>query len=107
MLQELEDNHKASLLSLNSRHSEEVDRLKDRVKHEPPTRDGDDELTELKRRLCLLEEGYEAQISTLKQQYEQCKSGQVEPCDENVRQRYQSEVEQLRVSKFPLIILLS
>ena len=76
---------------------EELERLRDQVKHEPPTKDSDDELTELKRRLILLEEGYEAQIAALKKQYEKSKSDQAEYCDDSVRQKYQIEVEQLRV----------
>ena len=60
--------------------------------------DSDDQLAELKQRLLLLEEGYEQQITKLKEQYEEalsCHPGS--SCDELVRQKYQQEIEQLRV----------
>lgn len=95
--QALEQDHKIALSALQSQHKEEVSRLREEARHEPPTRDND-ELTELKRRLCLLEEGYEAQISALKQQYEEALGNQPDMCEEKVRQRYQVEIEHLRVS---------
>ena len=59
--------------------------------------DSDDQLTELKQRLLLLEEGYEEQITQLKQQYEETLLSQSDSCDEAVRQKYQKEIEHLRV----------
>ncbi|XP_071518224.1 uncharacterized protein osp isoform X3 [Panulirus ornatus] len=94
-LKALEQDHKIALSALQSQHDEEISRLREEVRHEPPTRDND-ELTELKRRLCLLEEGYEAQISALKQQYEEALGNQPDMCEEKVRQRYQVEIEHLR-----------
>lgn len=84
--------------ALQSQHQAEIDRLRDQVRYDPPTRDSDDELTELKRRLCLLEEGYEAQIAALKKQYQEALGSQSDICEENIRQRYQFEIERLRVS---------
>lgn len=98
--QALEKDHKIAMSALQSQHEEELSRLREQSRHEPPTRDSDDELTELKRRLCLLEEGYEAQISALKQQYEESIGSQPDMCEEKVRQRYQVEIEHLRVSVY-------
>lgn len=95
-LKVLEQDHKIALSALQSQHDEELSRLREQARHEPPTRDSDDELTELKRRLCLLEEGYEAQITALKQQYEDALGSQPDMCEEKVRQRYQKEIEHLR-----------
>ncbi|XP_069990120.1 putative leucine-rich repeat-containing protein DDB_G0290503 isoform X17 [Penaeus vannamei] len=95
-LKALEKDHKIAMSALQSQHEEELSRLREQSRHEPPTRDSDDELTELKRRLCLLEEGYEAQISALKQQYEESIGSQPDMCEEKVRQRYQVEIEHLR-----------
>ncbi|XP_042229657.1 protein MLP1 homolog [Homarus americanus] len=95
-LKALEQDHKVALSALQAQHDEEISRLRKEVRHEPPTRDSDDELTELKRRLCLLEEGYEAQITALKQQYEEALGSQPDVCEEKVRQRYQVEIEHLR-----------
>lgn len=63
-----------------------------------PVSTTDGELTELQRRLSLLEEGYEAQITALKNQYEEALGSQPDLCEEKVRQRYQLEIEHLRVS---------
>ncbi|XP_066967941.1 protein outspread isoform X47 [Macrobrachium rosenbergii] len=95
-LKALEQDHRIALSALQAQHDEEVSRLREQARHEPPTRDSDDELTELKRRLCLLEEGYEAQITSLKQQYEDALGSQPDMCEEKVRQRYQKEIEHLR-----------
>ncbi|XP_068233114.1 protein outspread isoform X22 [Palaemon carinicauda] len=95
-LKALEKDHRIALSALQAQHDEEVSRLREQARHEPPTRDSDDELTELKRRLCLLEEGYEAQITSLKQQYEDALGSQPDMCEEKVRQRYQKEIEHLR-----------
>lgn len=91
------------MAALKSQHEEEISRLREEARHEPPTRDSDDELTELKRRLCLLEESYEAQITALKQQYEEALGSQPDVCEEKVRQRYQLEIEHLRVSTQALL----
>ncbi|XP_064106229.1 uncharacterized protein LOC135215453 isoform X24 [Macrobrachium nipponense] len=95
-LKALEQDHRIALSALQAQHDEEVSRLREQARHEPPTRDSDDELTELKRRLCLLEEGYETQITSLKQQYEDALGSQPDMCEEKVRQRYQKEIEHLR-----------
>ena len=81
---------------MSEEHEQEIKTLKrnhekDLLQYNIPTRDSDDELTELKRRLCLLEEGYEAQIAQLKKQY-------AGTDDDHIRQQYQLEIEHLRVS---------
>ncbi|KAL7635481.1 UNVERIFIED_CONTAM: hypothetical protein RMT77_014550 [Armadillidium vulgare] len=95
-LKHLEENHREEMEALQKQHQDEIDRLRNQVKYDPPTRDSDDELTELKRRLCLLEEGYEAQIAALKKQYQEALGSQSDVCEENIRQRYQIEIEHLR-----------
>ncbi|KAK8748701.1 hypothetical protein OTU49_015953 [Cherax quadricarinatus] len=95
-LKVLEQDHKIALSALQAQHDDEILRLREEIQHELPTRDSDDELTELKRRLCLLEDGYEAQINALKEQYEEALGSQPDMCEEKVRQRYQVEIEHLR-----------
>ncbi|CAL4061322.1 unnamed protein product, partial [Meganyctiphanes norvegica] len=99
-LKALEQDHRIALSALNAQHGQDMLRLREqKISLEPPTRDSDDELTELKRRLCLLEEGYEAQIDALKKQYEEAleaAGSHPDLCDENIRQRYQVEITQLR-----------
>nr|XP_045626396.1 serine-rich adhesin for platelets-like isoform X4 [Procambarus clarkii] len=95
-LKVVEQDHRVALSALQAQHDDEILRLREEVRYEPPTRDSDDELTELKRRLCLLEDGYEAQIIALKEQYEEALGSQPDMCEEKVRQRYQVEIEHLR-----------
>ena len=79
----------------------------DTSKFDASIRDTDDELTKLKRRLCLLEEGYEAQISVLKQQYEENLGSQSDVSEESARERYQLEIKHLRVSICDVFILIA
>lgn len=76
--QKLEESHRANVSRVESGGNE-------------------DQLIELKQRLMLLEEGYEAEITQVKQQYEEILAAPQNSGDEAVRQKYQKEIEHLRV----------
>ena len=61
--------------------------------------DSDEQLNELKHRLQLLEEGYEEQIARLKEQYQEALAAHPDNSEEATRQKYQEEIEHLRVRK--------
>lgn len=97
-MQVLEAEHEAAVTALKAQHQQELARVKMLEEASGgPASTTDGELTELQRRLSLLEEGYEAQITALKHQYEEALGSQPDLCEEKVRQRYQLEIEHLRV----------
>lgn len=114
LFQAVEEEHQAVITALRTQHQLEVTRLKEAAHgtssshsqtHDAPTRDTPGELTDLKRRLSLLEEGYEAQISALKQQYQEALGSHPDLSEEKLRQRYQLEIEHLRVSETIVVII--
>ncbi|XP_063875328.1 protein outspread-like isoform X18 [Scylla paramamosain] len=93
----LEEEHQAAVAALKAQHQQELARVGMLGESSGgPVSTTDGELTELQRRLSLLEEGYEAQITALKHQYEEALGSQPDLCEEKVRQRYQLEIEHLR-----------
>lgn len=93
----LEEEHQAAVSALKAQHQQELARVGMLGESSGgPVSSTDGELTELQRRLSLLEEGYEAQITALKHQYEEALGSQPDLCEEKVRQRYQLEIEHLR-----------
>ncbi|XP_076038197.1 myosin phosphatase Rho interacting protein outspread isoform X4 [Oratosquilla oratoria] len=96
-LKTLEEDHKIAMSALQSQHELALEKYRENSRHEPPTRDSEDELTALKRRLTLIEDGYETQLASLRQQYEKALTTQPDlTCEENIRQRYQVDIKELR-----------